>query len=110
MFVKLWDEEEKAIADEFLAHARAIRAERQAARTGRKDAGALSNYCNPGVAQPWPTANVSIDSPSYTLNHEEVEKASGGRYLVCRRHDAGAGQCGCVGAYAIGAICGAEMR
>ncbi|MBI3526095.1 MAG: FAD-dependent oxidoreductase [Betaproteobacteria bacterium] len=69
-----WDEEEREIAQEFLAHARAIRAERQAAvREGRA----------PRILellQSWGGATIAyrkrmIDSPSYTLNHEEVEKA-----------------------------------
>ena len=70
-----WDDEEREIAEEFLAHARAIRAERAAAaREGaraahRRTAAAL------GRRRPSPTAGGSIDSPSYTLNHEEVEKA-----------------------------------
>ena len=66
--------EERAIAEEFLAHARAIRAERAAAaREGRA----------PRIVellQAWGGVTIAyrrrlIDSPSYTLNHEEVEKA-----------------------------------
>ncbi len=69
-----WDEEEREIAQEFLGHARAIRAERKtAAREGRA----------PHILellQSWGGATLAyrkrlIDSPSYTLNHEEVEKA-----------------------------------
>lgn len=69
-----WDDEEKEIADELLNHARAIRAERQdAAKEGRA----------PRIIkllQTWGGATIAyrkrlIDSPSYTLNHEEVEKA-----------------------------------
>jgi len=69
-----WDEEERVIADEFLAHARALQAERvQAAKEMR----------TPRIAellQSWGGATVVyrkrlVDSPSYTLNHEEVEKA-----------------------------------
>lgn len=69
-----WDEEERVIAEEFLAHARALRAERaQAAQENR----------TPRIAellQSWGGATIAyrkrlIDSPSYTLNHEEVEKA-----------------------------------
>ncbi|WP_374564056.1 FAD-dependent oxidoreductase, partial [Nitrosomonas sp.] len=71
---ELWDEEEKAIADEFLAHARAIRAERQAAEQERRPARIVQ------LLQSWGGATLAyrkrmIDSPSYTLNHEEVEKA-----------------------------------
>ncbi len=69
-----WNSEETTIADEFLAHAATIRAERDAAaREGRA----------PRVAQlldQWGGATIAyrrrlIDSPSYTLNHEEVAKA-----------------------------------
>jgi NADPH-dependent glutamate synthase beta subunit-like oxidoreductase/NAD(P)H-flavin reductase len=70
----LWDEEEAEIADEFLAHAAAIAAERaQAERRG----------CAPRLAElldSWGGATIAyrrhlIDAPSYTLNHEEVAKA-----------------------------------
>lgn len=69
-----WDDEEKKIADEFLNHARAIRAERQDA----KKAGRAPHIIN--LLQGWGGATIAyrkrlIDSPSYTLNHEEVEKA-----------------------------------
>ncbi|PXX18334.1 pyridine nucleotide-disulfide oxidoreductase [Nitrosomonas ureae] len=69
-----WDDEEKRIADEFLNHARAIRAERQDA----KKAGRAPHIIN--LLQAWGGATIAyrkrlIDSPSYTLNHEEVEKA-----------------------------------
>jgi NADPH-dependent glutamate synthase beta subunit-like oxidoreductase/NAD(P)H-flavin reductase len=69
-----WDDQEREIAEEFLAHARAIRGERQeAAREQRA----------PRIAemlQRWGGVTIAyrrrlIDSPSYTLNHEEVEKA-----------------------------------
>jgi NADPH-dependent glutamate synthase beta subunit-like oxidoreductase/NAD(P)H-flavin reductase len=79
-----WNDEERAIADEFLTHARAIRAERaQAAAAGRA----------PRVLellQGWGGVTLAyrrrlIDSPSYTLNHEEVEKAleEGIRFAEC---------------------------
>ncbi len=68
------NDEERAIADEFVAHARAIRAERAAAeREGRApDIARLVNS--------WGGVTIAyrrrlIDSPSYTLNHEEVLKA-----------------------------------
>ncbi|AEJ03105.1 FAD-dependent pyridine nucleotide-disulfide oxidoreductase [Nitrosomonas sp. Is79A3] len=69
-----WDAEEKEIADEFLSHARAIRAERQAAQQERRTPGVIN------LLQSWGGATIAyrkrlIDSPSYTLNHEEVEKA-----------------------------------
>jgi NADPH-dependent glutamate synthase beta subunit-like oxidoreductase/NAD(P)H-flavin reductase len=69
-----WNAEEAGIADEFLTHAAAIAGEREAAaREGRP----------PRLAQlldRWGGATIAyrrrlIDSPSYTLNHEEVGKA-----------------------------------
>lgn len=70
----IWDAEEVEIADEFLGHARAIRAERAAAEGEGREADILS------LLQSWGGATIAyrkrlIDSPSYTLNHEEVEKA-----------------------------------
>jgi NADPH-dependent glutamate synthase beta subunit-like oxidoreductase/NAD(P)H-flavin reductase len=69
-----WDEEERLIAEEFLAHARAIRAER---------ARALAENRAPRIVeliQGWGGVTIAYrkglaESPSYTLNHEEVEKA-----------------------------------
>ena len=69
-----WNAEEATVADEFLAHAAAITAEREAAvRDGR--APALAK-----LLDGWGGATIAyrrrlIDSPSYTLNHEEVAKA-----------------------------------
>jgi NADPH-dependent glutamate synthase beta subunit-like oxidoreductase/NAD(P)H-flavin reductase len=69
-----WDDEEREIAEEYLSHARAIRGERrEAARSGR--AARLTE-----LLQHWGGATIAyrrrlIDSPSYTLNHEEVAKA-----------------------------------
>ena len=69
-----WTAQEAETASEFLQHAREIRAERAlAAREGRK----------PRLAElmgRWGGATIVyrrrlIDSPSYTLNHEEVAKA-----------------------------------
>jgi NADPH-dependent glutamate synthase beta subunit-like oxidoreductase/NAD(P)H-flavin reductase len=69
-----WTAAERETASEFLTHARAIRAERAAAeREGR----------SPRLAellQSWGGATILyrrrlLDSPSYTLNHEEVAKA-----------------------------------
>jgi NADPH-dependent glutamate synthase beta subunit-like oxidoreductase/NAD(P)H-flavin reductase len=69
-----WGEEERAIADEFLAHGAAIAAERAVATRERREAriGAM--------LESWGGATIAyrrrlIDAPSYTLNHEEVEKA-----------------------------------
>jgi NADPH-dependent glutamate synthase beta subunit-like oxidoreductase/NAD(P)H-flavin reductase len=69
-----WNAEESAIADEFIAHARAIRAEREAARTSEREPRIVE------LLQSWGGVTIAyrkrlIDSPSYTLNHEEVEKA-----------------------------------
>jgi NADPH-dependent glutamate synthase beta subunit-like oxidoreductase/NAD(P)H-flavin reductase len=69
-----WDAEESEIAAEFLAHGRAIREERAAAAHERRAARILE------LLQSWGGATIAyrrrmIDSPSYTLNHEEVEKA-----------------------------------
>jgi len=69
-----WDDQEREIAEEFLAHARAVRGERAlAAREGR-DARIVE------LLQHWGGVTIAyrrrlVDSPSYTLNHEEVEKA-----------------------------------
>ena len=69
-----WNDEERAVADEFLMHARAIISERgEAEREGRA----------PRIAQlldSWGGATIAyrrqlVDAPSYTLNHEEVAKA-----------------------------------
>ena len=69
-----WTPEEQQIADEFLKHALALEAERSsAAATGRE----------PHIIemlQSWGGVTIAyrkrlIDSPSYTLNHEEIEKA-----------------------------------
>ncbi|HQR10646.1 MAG TPA: FAD-dependent oxidoreductase [Casimicrobiaceae bacterium] len=69
-----WTPRDRVIAEEFLAHARAIRAERATAlREGRPARVAE-------LVQLWGGVTVAyrrrlIDSPSYTLNHEEIEKA-----------------------------------
>ncbi len=69
-----WNPEEAAIADEFLAHAAALAAERSAAAQQNR-APALAK-----LLDSWGGATIAyrrrlIDSPSYTLNHEEVAKA-----------------------------------
>src|SRR5207253_2466948 len=69
-----WTPAEREVAAEFIDHARAIRAEREAAR--REDrATRLAN-----LIDGWGGVTIAyrrrlIDSPSYTLNHEEVAKA-----------------------------------
>jgi NAD(P)H-flavin reductase len=69
-----WTVEERPIAEEFLAHARAIRDERAVAVREHRAARIVE------LLQAWGGATIAyrrrlIDSPSYTLNHEEVEKA-----------------------------------
>jgi NADPH-dependent glutamate synthase beta subunit-like oxidoreductase/NAD(P)H-flavin reductase len=69
-----WNVEETGIADEFLAHAAAIAAEREAAaREGRTPA--LARLLNEWGGVTIAYRRRLIDSPSYTLNHEEVAKA-----------------------------------
>ncbi len=79
-----WTPEESEIANEFLEHARALRAERAvAARESRP----------PRIVQllhSWGGSTIAyrrrlIDSPGYTLNHEEVTKAleEGVRFAEC---------------------------
>jgi NADPH-dependent glutamate synthase beta subunit-like oxidoreductase/NAD(P)H-flavin reductase len=69
-----WSDHEFLIAEEFLSHARAIRAERAAARAEGRAARIVE------LLQSWGGSTIAyrkrlVDSPSYTLNHEEVEKA-----------------------------------
>ncbi|KAA0685276.1 pyridine nucleotide-disulfide oxidoreductase [Azospirillum brasilense] len=79
-----WTPDEADLADEFLAHARAIRAERlEAGEQGREPRVAA-------LLQSWGGSTIAyrrrlIDSPSYTLNHEEVAHglAEGIRFLEC---------------------------
>jgi NADPH-dependent glutamate synthase beta subunit-like oxidoreductase/NAD(P)H-flavin reductase len=79
-----WTAEEREIAKEFLAHARAIRNERTAAaRAGRQP-----NLIE--LLDAWGGVTIAyrrrlMDSPSYTLNHEEVAKAmeEGVRFAEC---------------------------
>ena len=61
-----WSAEEQSFAEEFLAHARALRAARPEERIE--------------LLKAWGGSTIAyrrrlVDSPSYTLNHEEVEKA-----------------------------------
>jgi NADPH-dependent glutamate synthase beta subunit-like oxidoreductase/NAD(P)H-flavin reductase len=61
-----WNTEEQAIAEEFLAHARALRETPPSERNN--------------LLKSWGGSTIAyrrrlVDSPSYTLNHEEVEKA-----------------------------------
>ncbi|MCP5009834.1 MAG: pyridine nucleotide-disulfide oxidoreductase, partial [Aestuariibacter sp.] len=69
-----YTEEELTIADEFISHARAIRSERQAAtKEGRE-----TNFID--LLNQWGGSTIAYrrrmtGSPSYQLNHEEIEKA-----------------------------------
>ena len=69
-----WTAEETQTAEEFLTHARAIRAERAAAaREGREPK--LVQILNQWGGVTLAYRRRLIDSPSYTLNHEEVALA-----------------------------------
>jgi NADPH-dependent glutamate synthase beta subunit-like oxidoreductase/NAD(P)H-flavin reductase len=79
-----WTDEERVVADEFLAHARAIRLEREQAAAEQRAPRIIE------LLQSWGGATIAyrrrlVDSPSYTLNHEEVEKAleEGIRFAEC---------------------------
>ena len=69
-----WDDQEREIGEEYLAHARAIRMEREAAAIDNRAPRIIE------LLQGWGGITIAyrrrlVDSPSYTLNHEEVEKA-----------------------------------
>jgi NADPH-dependent glutamate synthase beta subunit-like oxidoreductase/NAD(P)H-flavin reductase len=69
-----WTEQEAETAVEFLEHARALRVERELAARVRRQPRVTQ------FIQRWGGATILyrrrlIDSPSYTLNHEEVAKA-----------------------------------
>jgi NADPH-dependent glutamate synthase beta subunit-like oxidoreductase/NAD(P)H-flavin reductase len=69
-----WTLPERQIADEFLAHARAIRAERAKSADAGREPRVLE------LLKSWGGVTLAyrkrlIDSPSYILNHEEIEKA-----------------------------------
>ena len=71
---KSWSEEEKATAKEFIAHGHAVRAEREAAKRENREPEFIH------LINAWGGVTIAyrrrlIDSPSYTLNHEEVAKA-----------------------------------
>jgi NADPH-dependent glutamate synthase beta subunit-like oxidoreductase/NAD(P)H-flavin reductase len=69
-----WSDEEREIGDEFITHARAIRAERErAAKEGR--APEIAKLVNGWGGVTIAYRRKLIESPSYTLNHEEVLKA-----------------------------------
>jgi NADPH-dependent glutamate synthase beta subunit-like oxidoreductase/NAD(P)H-flavin reductase len=69
-----WTDEETETANDFIAHARAIRAERSRAAAEGREPNLI------GLMHEWGGVTIAyrrrmIDSPSYTLNHEEVAKA-----------------------------------
>ncbi|HEY6720804.1 MAG TPA: hypothetical protein VI363_04115, partial [Burkholderiales bacterium] len=69
-----WDDQEREIAEEFLAHARTVREERALATRENRAPRIVE------LLQHWGGVTIAyrrrlVDSPSYTLNHEEVEKA-----------------------------------
>jgi len=79
-----WNAEEAEVAAEFLSHARAIRAEREAAAREGRDPDLID------LLNSWGGSTIAyrrrlIDAPSYTLNHEEVAKAmeEGVRFAEC---------------------------
>ncbi|MGA8028447.1 MAG: FAD-dependent oxidoreductase, partial [Bryobacteraceae bacterium] len=83
-----WSSEDAEAANEFLTHARAIREERvTAAREGRplRLIELLDSWGGVTIAY----RRRLIDSPSYTLNHEEVGKAfeEGVRFAECLAPD-----------------------
>src|SRR5207248_10919024 len=79
-----WSAAEIEVAEEFIAHAKALRDERAAAATeGRAP-------CFAPLLDRWGGVTIAyrrrlIDAPSYTLNHEEVAKAmeEGIRFAEC---------------------------
>jgi len=79
-----WSAEEAVIAAEFIAHAQAIRSERARAGAEHRPARIVE------LLDAWGGVTIAyrkrlIDSPSYTLNHEEVELAlaEGIRFAEC---------------------------
>jgi NADPH-dependent glutamate synthase beta subunit-like oxidoreductase/NAD(P)H-flavin reductase len=79
-----WTDEEREVAEEFLSHGRALRAEREAARAEGRAARIVE------LLDGWGGVTIAyrkrlIDAPAYTLNHEEVEKAleEGIRFAEC---------------------------
>jgi NADPH-dependent glutamate synthase beta subunit-like oxidoreductase/NAD(P)H-flavin reductase len=69
-----WTAEERQVADEFLGHALAIESELSNAAAATREPRIIE------LLQSWGGVTIAyrkrlIDSPSYTLNHEEIEKA-----------------------------------
>ena len=83
-----WTSEESATAEDFLSHARAIRAGRALAAREKR----APNFIE--LLNSWGGVTIAyrrrlIDSPSYTLNHEEVAKAleEGVQFAECLSPD-----------------------
>jgi NADPH-dependent glutamate synthase beta subunit-like oxidoreductase/NAD(P)H-flavin reductase len=79
-----WTPDEALVAEEFIEHARAIRAEREAAAKEARAPRLIE------LLDRWGGVTIAyrrrlIDAPSYTLNHEEVAKAfeEGVRFAEC---------------------------
>jgi NADPH-dependent glutamate synthase beta subunit-like oxidoreductase/NAD(P)H-flavin reductase len=70
----VWSDEEREIAEEFIRHAQAIREERAAAARESREP-AIEKLVNGWGGVTIAYRRRLIDSPSYTLNHEEVHKA-----------------------------------
>ena len=69
-----WNADERIVAEEFIAHARAIREDRARAAAEQRAPRIVD------LLRSWGGVTLAyrrrlVDSPSYTLNHEEVEKA-----------------------------------
>jgi NADPH-dependent glutamate synthase beta subunit-like oxidoreductase/NAD(P)H-flavin reductase len=69
-----WTDKDREVADEFIAHARALRAEKLAAAKEGRAPRLVA------LLREWGGSTIVyrrrlIDAPSYTLNHEEVAKA-----------------------------------
>ncbi|HZT88739.1 MAG TPA: FAD-dependent oxidoreductase [Stellaceae bacterium] len=69
-----WNGAEREVAEEFIAHGQALRAEREAARREGREPRLAA------LLEQWGGVTIAyrrrlVDSPSYTLNHEEVAKA-----------------------------------
>jgi len=79
-----WSDEERDIADEFIDHARALRGERAAAQAQGR-APRIRELLGDWGGSTIVYRKRLIDSPSYTLNHEEVAKAleEGVRFVEC---------------------------
>jgi len=69
-----WTSEEAEIADEFLAHGRAIANEREAAKAEQR-APRIGDLVDSWGGSTVVYRRWMVDSPSYRLNHEEVAKA-----------------------------------